>query len=513
MKRIIVVGGGTAGIMAAALANTHYGKNAEIVLIFDHSKPSIGVGESLTPKIHQFLREVGITAIDLIKNCNATIKLGIKFKNWLNNDNYHWHSFLHLDVVSRIAPNYENLAAAYDIINDQYDLDVMYSPWYMENNMLPDINTQAFSMHFDVLAFNNYILEKAKNRITILDDNVLDVIKDNDIITSLVLAKNGNMSADLYIDASGRDSVLMKKLPNKWIDKSDELPVNSFIPNPISLNAIDKNIPCYSVAEAATHGWALQVPLQSRYGTGYIYSSQFTTDEEAFEDFAKLTKKNYNKTLANKDKIIRFKSGYWEKQWVGNCVVVGLASSFAEPLEATNIHHTITQLFAFFRLYNFKLLEFDRSKYNKEQIDVIENIYLYIRYCYTTGRTDSKFWEYMTNNTPQKVKDLEEKANNSFFTKHNFFEEIVFGYTNFTPISYGLGKFNKQAIKDILIVRNRYEEARMLSEQLTQIKENARKQYSIRHSKFLNSVLNNTLQITAPGNLNPLSNPNNLAPV
>jgi Tryptophan halogenase len=504
MKRIIVVGGGTAGIMAAALANTHYGAAAEIVLIFDHNIPSIGVGESLTPKIHQFLREVGITTIELIKHCNATIKLGIKFKNWLNNGKHHWHSFNHLDVASRVAPTYENLAAAYDIINDQYDLDVMYSPWYMENNMLPDINTQAFALHFDVLAFNNYVLEKAKTKIKVLDDKVLDIIVNEDKITNLILEKNGNLSADLYIDATGLNSILMKKLPNRWINKSNELPVNRFIPSPLPLNGIDKNLPCYSVAEATTHGWALQVPLQTRYGTGYVYSSHFATDEEAFEDFAKLTQKNYNRVPTNKDKIIKFESGYWEKQWVGNCIVVGLASSFAEPLEATNIHHTITQLFAFFRIYNFQLLEFERSKYNREQNDVIENIYLYIRFCYTTGRTDSKFWEYMTNTTPQKVKELEEKLSCSYTTKYNFPEEVMFTYTNFTPISYGLGKFNKQAIKDILILRNRYDEARALSEHLAQLKEAARKQYTVRHSKFLNSVLDGSVKITTPGNLCPV---------
>jgi tryptophan halogenase len=489
MHKLIIVGGGTAGIMAAALASTHFGKSVEVTLVYDHKNPSIGVGESLTPKIHNFLREIGVTPGDLIKNTNATIKLGIKFKNWLNDGKHHWHSFTHVAVAEKVQDNFENLTAGYDIINGTYDLDHMYSPWYMENNMLPDLSTQMFSMHFDVLAFNKYIESLSNGRINIVDDIVTDVLVKGENIEGLVLAKGGKVAADFYIDASGMASVLMKRLPNKWIDRSNELPMDRFIPNPIPTDPTDKNLPCYTTAEATTHGWSLAVPLQHRWGTGYVYSSQFTTDDEAFEDFAKLIRKNFKTELNNTDKILKFKSGFWEKQWVGNCIVTGLASSFAEPLEATNIHHTIVQLFRFFRMFNFIPLERDRKVYNENQKNVIENIYMYLRFCYTTGRTDSKFWEYMTNNTPERVRLLEEKIKTSFINGNDFEDELVFGFANFTPISYGLKKFNKNNIKAVLEKRNRYETAQKLSIELAAAKEAVRKLPNTRHKKLIDTVL------------------------
>jgi tryptophan 7-halogenase len=450
-QKIIVVGGGTAGIIAATYIKTYWGDKIDVDLIYDHSKPGIGVGESLTPMIHNYLSRVGISVEDLIANVNATIKVGLKFKNWHNDGTSYIHSFNEpFQAVSQT-----NAGPALDIINNCYDIDYGYGKFWYDEGRIPPTETYKYSVHIDATLFSKYVENRFKDRINIIDDIVEDVITVNgEKIDHLILKKAGKVQGDFYIDASGLSSVLFKKLNNEWIDKTDWLPVNRCIPNPLPWEFKDI-LPSYTTAEASDQGWILQVPLSNRWGTGYIYCDEFVSEDQAFDNFEKFIRKNYNSPLNNTSKVLSFNSGYWKKQWVGNCIAVGLSSGFAEPLEATNIHHSVYQSIMFVDHYFDGILENDVSVYNQAMSDVYENIYLYIRFCYTTGRTDSKFWQYMTNSTPSKVRNMEDKVKNSILTYKSFqTDHIIFNHGNFTKIAHGLRKIDLEKYKDILISRD-----------------------------------------------------------
>ena len=489
MHKITVIGGSASGVIAAGLAKAHWGPHVQVTLIYDHKNPGIGVGESLTPQIYRFLDMLDITREDMIKNVNATVKLGLKFKNWLNDGKYYYHGFNHI--------NYANsaLAAGYDIIHDRYTGGSQYDFSYYENSVIPD-NTKPYSskeiiggesLHIDATLFSKYIEQRIKNDIEIVDDVVLDVIKNGDNIESIVLEKGGKHTADFYIDASGFATVLYKHMGSTWVDKSDWLPINRCIPNPVPV-AFTKQ-PTYTTSEATDNGWILQVPLQNRWGSGYLYSSQFTSDEEAFDKFNIWRLKNYASEVPVTSKILKFKSGYWKESWRGNCIAVGLACGFTEPLEATNIHHTVTQLFDFFTLYNLVPLEIDRKAYNKQQTEMLENIYLYLRFCYTTGRTDSEFWKYMTNSTPDTVKYIEEKIKLFHLVDQDISGNVIFKTENFTAVAVGLKKPNPENIKRITKLRNAFDIAKADSEWLRKIKINEKLRL-IDHKQYINSVLN-----------------------
>lgn len=457
MKHIVVVGGGTAGIIAATYIKKYWKDAVTVSLVYDHSKPGIGVGESLTPAIYKYLNFIGVTRDDLVKNVNATVKLGLKFKNWLGDGKSYYHNF------AQYEDEYYNLIAAYDIANGQYTNDTTYDSFYMENCVIPrDPNAQQ-SLHIDATLFSKYIESRFKNDINIIDDHVSTVVVKDNKIDKLILKNAGPLSGDFFIDATGFQSILMKKLDNTWIDKSDWMPIDSCIPNPVVTDFVKQ--PCYTTSEASEDGWILQVPLSNRWGAGYLYSSNFTSDDVAFDRFSKFVQKTYNKDLANTDKILRFKSGYWKNQWVGNCIVVGLASGFSEPLEATNIHHTVEQVDQFVNLCGLQYCNYDVTNYNKFMEEFYENVYLYLRFCYTTGRTDSEFWKYMTANVPQPVKDLEEKVSYDFLTFYDLLGPI-FSFGNFTRVAVGLGKVDKNSIKSILEKRGLTARAKQLSEQL-----------------------------------------------
>jgi tryptophan halogenase len=477
-KTVAIVGGGSAGIIAATYIKSYWKSNVNVILIYDHSKPGIGVGESLTPAIYKYLDQVGVTREELVKNVNATVKLGLKFKNWLNDGGYYYHNF------SQYEDNFYNLVAAYDYSTGAYDNDTSYSRHYMENCVIP-INPDAQqSLHIDAVLFSKYIEQKFKDQLTIIDDEIVSVQVVNNHINELVLKTKGTVKADFYIDATGFNSMLMKSLNNTWIDKTDWLPIDRCIPNPV-ITKFDKQPP-YTTSEATKDGWILQVPLSNRWGTGYLYSSQFTSDEHAFEQFSKFVTDTYGVPLTNTSKVLSFKSGYWKDQWVGNCIAVGLSSGFSEPLEATNIHHTIEQIDQFVHLYSLKYCQFDVMNYNKLMTEFYENVYLYLRFCYTTNRTDSKFWSYMTNNTPQIVKDLEEKVKFDFLTFYDLLGPI-FSFGNFTRVAIGLQKCDPTAIKNILEKRGLTNQARNASHKIRHQRQ-IDYQQTVDHKKYINFV-------------------------
>jgi tryptophan halogenase len=482
--KFVVVGGGTAGIIFASYIKTYWADNIDVTLVYDHNNAGIGVGESLTPIIYDYLNYLGIRKEELIQNINATVKLGLLFKNWLADDKSYIHSFY--EIVD--GQDYHR-SEAYDIINGTYDQGPTYGKHYFDNCKIPLNNQGTESLHIDATLFSKFIENKFKDKITILDDVVLDIQtteSNSNIITSVVLKNRGVIEGDFFIDASGFQSVMFKKLKNTWNDKSDWLPLDRCIPNPVEFQ-FDK-IPPYTTSEASDQGWILQVPLSNRWGCGYLYSSEFLSDDAAFVNFEKFIKDKFNKELSNKEKVLKFKSGYWDKQWVGNCLSVGLSSGFAEPLEATNIHHTILQVITFTKMFNFQIFEHDVITYNSMMNDFYKNIYQYLRFCYCTDRLDSKFWQYMTHNVPKEIKDLEEKIKFNIPTQDLFNNNrIFFNHANFLKIAYGLKKIDINSYKEILEKRNVVERAEIESLELIR-KKTINLKNSIDHKTYIDLI-------------------------
>lgn len=464
--KIAVVGGGTAGAIVSTYIKQLWGDQIDVILIYDHSKPNIGIGESLTPMIYEYLRFVGITREELLKHVNCTVKLGIKFKNWSGDGREFYHPFVDDTVIGFDSPH--NVEAAYDVVNDQYDHDICYGKDFFETNRIPSNPDANQSLHIDGVLFSKYVIEKFKDRLIIIDDLVEQVVKKDQIeeIDHLVLKKTGKLSADFYIDCSGFASVLFKNLKNEWIDKTDWLPLDSCIPHPVPTE--HEFLPVCTTAESSEQGWILQVPLQNRWGCGYLFCSKFISDDDAREDFSKWLKNRFSIEMSQKN-ILKFKSGYWKNQWVGNCLSIGLSSGFAEPLEATNIHQAVFQIQRFTRIFNFINFEFDRNSYNETMETFYKRVYLFIRYAYTAGRNDSEFWKYMNENVPEEVKILDEKIKKDFLTTWAMTSSI-FNFDNFTKLSIGQRKIDINRYRKILFEKNFYNYAAESSEKIRSIK-------------------------------------------
>tara|TARA_B110000503_G_scaffold12801_1_gene17437 strand:+ start:24503 stop:25996 length:1494 start_codon:yes stop_codon:yes gene_type:complete len=488
--KIIVIGGGTAGMMSATYCKAYWGNNVDITVVYDHKNPGIGVGESLTPIFDVFLKRVGLTTLDLIRNCNATIKLGLNYKNWTHEGSNGYHSFplnCAYDATSETDRHF-NLIHAYTALNNTYDNGTCYGKHYFETNRIPEtILEERHALHIDATKLGRFLEWYARDTITVIDGIVQHVSTKDNNINSITLENGQTLTADLFIDCSGYQRVLIDKLNPNWVDISNELPTDRTIPNPLFKDF--NNIPVCTTAEASKNGWILDVPLSSRHGTGYVYSSKFTSDEEAKQDFNSWLIKKYGVELES-DRVIKYQNGYITNSWIGNCIALGMSSGFIEPLEATSIHVLVFQLESFAMKYNLKQINFNNTMYNTEISDYYNNCFRYIRFFYDTDRTDSEFWKYLTNNKPAWLVELNEKIKLDFLDNLSLGRTAhMFASSNFLNIAQGHGKLkDTSGIDSFLKNKALYDIAKFSSEEIQSIK-NIKMQTSIDHAQWIKNIL------------------------
>lgn len=452
-NRILICGGGTAGTIISTYLKSHWGDLVDIILVYDHKNPGIGVGESTTPVILDYLNKVNIKFSDLIKDANSTLKLGINFKNWMGDGNYYYHGFAEIGP-SQLPEAYEitNETFAYEIKSKKKYQDVLYDDYYLDNNLIPVEAQGKYALHIDSLNFSNYIQGIFSDRIEIVDAVVNDVIVKEDSIEKVILSNGRELSCDLYIDATGIGKTLIKNLNPNWICKKDYIPINraitTHIPN------IDGEIPLYTLAEASADGWIWSIPLSNRYGSGYLYSTEFTTDEEAISRYSEWLEKNYSYS-ADSLRTINFSSGYLENQWIGNCISVGLSSGFVEPLESTSIHTAIFQAEHITELYPLKFINYNIDNYNQTMRNIFNEIIDFVRLHYYGKREDSNFWKYISKSTPTWIKNLEKKVRDDFYSGYDSINtSFCFQTKSYTSVLRGLNLTTENSADSYLRRRN-----------------------------------------------------------
>lgn len=460
MNNIVIVGGGTSASIFASYLNKYTGSKYKITMIYDHSNPSIGVGESTTPVINSLLSLLKINPDKVINHTDATIKLGIKFDNWLNDGKYYYNNF----IQSEPHPEYEhwNATFAQSIWHDGEYSGVNTDDYFCDNCSLP-FNAPSFAYHVDANKISEYLQKNYFEGIEIVNDVIDEVVVEDNNIKEVITSSGDSYQADLFVDASGISRKLIKNLSPNWIDKSDEIPNDRAISFNVDHKLVDDTdqLPNYTLAEATKNGWIWQIPLQNRFGCGYVYSSKFTNDDEALSETKKWVEKNHKTKLGNY-KIIKFDSGYYENQWIGNCVSVGLSSGFVEPLESTSIQTTIIQTELISDICLSDITQYQVDTYNTKMRMVYKEIFDFIRFHYYTNRTDSDYWKFITDNTPEWIKNFAEKISKNFITSDDFIQTSrisSFGMYGYNCISKGLGLLDKNVAQKFLIDRGIYDES------------------------------------------------------
>jgi len=431
MKKILIVGGGTAGLMSALIIKNIFPK-IQIDIVKSDNIGIIGVGEGSTEHMNEFMLFCNISVKEIIKETGATFKYGIMFDKWTK------HPYFHniTSSVNHIRFGQYPAGYAYAVSNDLNPKEYTNGHCFINKVIPGDI---PFQFHFNTFKLNDFLLKKCKDiNINIYNDDITKINTNRNNILSIE-SKNKKYNYDFYIDCTGFKKLLISKLNAKWNSYKEYLPMNEAIAFPTE--DTEEYFP-YTLSRAMSAGWMWRIPTQGRWGNGYVFNNKYINAEQAKQECEK-----YLGFKVNIAKNIKFEAGALEKAWIGNCVAIGLSSSFIEPLEASSIGTTIQQSFYLIHnLINYKQSDIDR--YNERFTDIVENIRDFVVLHYMVNKKDSKFWKELKLKLPESLKQNLKKW------KHRLpiAEDFAGGYKLFGPYSFAvllkeLNLLDKKSIK------------------------------------------------------------------
>lgn len=407
LKSICIVGGGTAGWMAATLLSSVLrSSKIKITVVESPDIATIGVGESTVPSMLDFLQASQVNLKEFIQATSASFKLGIRFDDWSKPKESYFHPF---GRVGKDINGFDFYQAWLKSLADgQMTRWVDHSPSAImaeqERFILRSHHSQkgqsqnwvlshyAHALHLDAVQVANYLRDVCRSRgIARIEATVKNVNVDKKaFIRSLELDNGSIVESEFFIDCTGFSGLLIEKnLKVGYEDWSHYLPCNRAVT--VQTENVTNPAP-YTIATAREAGWTWKIPLQHRTGNGYVFSSQFCNDDQAIQTLRNSVTGN----LINEPRIIPFVTGKRKKIWHNNCLALGLAAGFLEPLESTAIHLVYKTLVHFIK--HFPDSDFDASteqvfnqKINTDYTEIRDFIILH--YC-TSGRDDTDFWRW-----------------------------------------------------------------------------------------------------------------------
>jgi tryptophan halogenase len=477
MKSICIVGGGTAGWMAATLLSTALrGSNIKITVVESPDIETIGVGESTVPSMMDFVQACQIDLKEFIQATSATFKLGIRFDDWLTPGESYFHPF---GRVGKGINGFDFYQAWLKSLSDGQktrwvdhspsaimaeEERFMIRPHQSENWVL---SNYAHALHLDAVKVAHYLRDLCSKRgLTRIEATVKKVnLDDKDFISNLELDNGSTVHSDFFIDCTGFKGLLIEKsLKVGFEDWSHYLPCNRAVT--VQTEQVNNPVP-YTIATAQKAGWSWKIPLQHRTGNGYVFSSQFCSDNEALDTLVN----TISGKMLGEPRIIPFVTGKRKKIWHNNCLALGLAGGFLEPLESTAIHLVYKTLVHFIK--HFPDSDFDactEQTFNQKIDDDYEEIrnFIILHYC-TSGRNDSEFWRWCQNMTVPE--SLDEKL--SLFRKRGQIEDTpghFFTSDSWCSILEGM-KIRPQKYHPLLDAFHRQGLANTLSENVKNIRD------------------------------------------
>ncbi|MDO6445360.1 tryptophan 7-halogenase [Colwellia sp. 1_MG-2023] len=436
IQNVVIVGGGTAGWVTAALMVKVLGKTLNITLVESDQIGTIGVGEATIPPIIPFNNALGLDEKAFLKATKGTLKLGIEFENWRQKGDKYMHAFGGVGKNFPFCDFYhfwvKSQQLGYSSEFGDFSLNYQASKQHkfaklnqIEGTNLPGIE---YAYHFDAGLYAKYLRSFCEPLgVTRVEGmiNQVTVDKKNGYIQSVKLADGNEISGDLFIDCTGLKALLIEEtLSVGYEDWSHWLPCDRAMAMPCE--ATSPILP-YTRSIAHDAGWQWRIPLQHRTGNGIVYSSKHMSDEEA----KKVLMANIDGKPLGEPKVIPFRTGRRRKQWHKNVVAIGLSSGFIEPLESTNIHlvqTAATRLLKFFPHHGIK--DEEVYEYNRQSLIESERMRDFIILHYKQNqRDDTEFWRACQRmDVPETLRQkmaLFEQSGKIFREQDELFTEIA----------------------------------------------------------------------------------------
>jgi tryptophan 7-halogenase len=403
IRKILIVGGGTAGWMtAAALSHRLHGQGVTIELIESAEIGTVGVGEATVPHIRFFNATLGIDEADFMAKTKATFKLGIEFCDWGRLGDSYIHPFGVFGEVIGGVDFHHHWArlnrAGYAHSLEDYSLPIAAARAgrfaFPADDQTSLLSTYSYAFQFDAGLYAAYLRNYAETRGVIRREGKITSVgqhNESGFVETVTLEHGDVINADLFIDCSGFRGLLIEgALQSGYDDWSNWLPCDRAVAVPCATSG---PLTPYTRATAKDAGWIWRIPLQHRVGNGHVYCSSYISDDAAAEA---LTSQLESEPLA-KLNFLRFKTGKRRTQWSKNVVAIGLSAGFLEPLESTSIHLiqlAIGRLLDLFpdSVWNPMLA----TEYNRLMDLEYERVrdFLILHY-HATERSDTPFWNYV----------------------------------------------------------------------------------------------------------------------
>lgn len=443
---ISVIGGGTAGWLTALYAKTVM--PTKVITVIESTEIGVlGAGEGSTVQLVELLDVINIPVSLLVKETGATIKNGIKFTNWNNKGktDFFYHGFSALgntspefynqkDLISSSPTSYITAASLDDKLAN-YNFCTKLSEnnkvgfLYDENRANPDVNpilyyeqAAAFSIHFNAIKLAEFLKKTALERgIRHVEGVVKDFTqKEDGDVVSLTLESGKQIKCDFIFDCSGFQRFFAKKFKSKWVSYKDFLPVNKALA--FFLPMEEESIPPYTEAIAMKYGWIWKIPLQDRYGCGYVFDSSLINEEDAKKEV-----EDYLNQSVEFRKTFNFEAGYYKTPWHNNVISIGLCSEFIEPLEATSIWTSISLLQKILGSTEllYKIDQRIVDDFNESFEEINEQVLSFIYFHYMSGRQDTDFWKkFSKEKAPKYLKNIYEKSDFRLLQYSDFLSSI-----------------------------------------------------------------------------------------
>jgi tryptophan halogenase len=443
VKDVVVLGAGSAGLISAILLKKYMNTGINVKIVQSGKVPILGVGEGTTEHIDFFVKVAGIDREEFIRETKATYKGGVLFEDWNYEGHRYVHSLREYHVIGYPDKNGKRdyavpffnggipLGGCATVLRP--DLDTR------EEELCGNTSATTLQFHFNNFALNDYLRKKcAEFGIEIIEDHILDVEFDDDNYITAICGDQRH-EADFFIDCTGFSKFLINHYNPEFQDYSDQLIVDSALFFPYETP--DPLIP-FTRAKAMKYGWFWSAPTQDRSGNGYVYSSKYCTPEMALDEVRAM---GYNLPDETVNNVKHFKSGHLKESWSKNCLAVGVASAFFEPMEAAALSTGVLQVMTLIDyLHAWSKENPDVSGlFNRQFHKLYHNAFEFIRMHYITERDDTEFWKFYQNLTIPK--ELEEKlvliqnrpASTFEFDIPSPF--ILYGASNFQQVMGGLG--------------------------------------------------------------------------
>ncbi len=447
LKSIVIVGGGTAGWMSAAALVNALQNRCQVRLIESEEIGTVGVGEATIPAMRIFNDTLGLREAEFVREVKGTFKLGIEFRNWGQLGDSYFHGFGHLG--HDYGPHafhqlwlHQMLAGKGDDLG-AYSLHSVAAPQgrFMTSPSDAPVNSPLrdfpHAYHFDAGLYAKYLRRYAEQRgVKRTEGRVVrvDLREPDGFIDAVVLESGERVTADFFIDCSGFQGLLIEQaLHTGYVDWTHWLPCDRAVAVPCAKTGPAKP---YTISTAHKAGWQWRIPLQHRTGNGHVFCSAYTSEDEATATLLG----NLDGTPLADPRVLKFTTGHRRQFWNRNCLAIGLASGFMEPLESTSIYLIQSGIGRLLNLLPDRRMSPTLiQRYNSQAIFEFERIrdFLILHY-YANKRVDAPFWQACASmSIPESLRENIEL----FLDSGRFFRnaEEMFAVTSWVQVMIGQG--------------------------------------------------------------------------